>query len=256
MPTTNSTYNQVTVRQDKHGNIELKIPSHYAQQIWNQRQKKINFGGKATDVQDLAEAEKVAEQLQQDLENGTFHPDNLHQYRHPRKRKRNFKVNQSLLELYDHWVDQTKREGCPSGNKEVSKTGEKRYRGQFRRVVQRLPQDFSSKKKQQDIAISLAQNNGRDTQLRILEQLSSLLKWLQDKEMIPDNVPNYFQQLKKEVGKPPRRGCPAALEGKEQFRDDQKIAWTEEERDLIIRAIQQRYIWSSDYSLSFYFTLG
>jgi integrase len=142
--------------------------------------------------------------------------------------------------VYDLWIERTKKEGKKSGNRQLSKTGELKYRGEFRRVMEALPQTFLTKDCQEQVAEYLEENYGAGTQSNILNQLYNMLEWAKDKNLLPNNTPNYFKEFKKNAGNPKKQGCPELLKGLETFRDPEKKAWTKEERDLIISAIHQR----------------
>ena len=230
------------------GSLNLQIPSSYAQLHYGMRQKYIAFGAKASN-ENYAEAYKAAAKLQKDLEDGTFHPDNEIEYKHPNKRvRKGYQVkSQQLIELFDLWISKTKKKGKVSGTREMSESGELFYKGKVRQHFEQLPQDYLTKKSQEEIAEYLEEHYANGTQSRYLGILHNLLDWVISKELVPQNTPNHFKELEKEVGKPKKRGCPKLLEGKETFRDPEKIAWNKEERDLIISAIKNRGILKAYY---------
>jgi integrase len=232
--------NQVKVVEQK-GYLVLQLPSCFSKEFYGKKQKYIAFGAKDSN-ENRSLAYDAATRLQKDLEEGTFHPDNEVAYKHPsRQRKIGYELkNKSLLELYDLWIERTKKEGKKSGNRQLSKTGELKYRGEFRRVMEALPQTFLTKDCQEQVAEYLEENYGAGTQSNILNQLYNMLEWAKDKNLLPNNTPNYFKEFKKNAGNPKKQGCPELLKGLETFRDPEKKAWTKEERDLIISAIHQR----------------
>ena len=241
------TQSEVKVTEHK-GSLNLQLPSSYSQIHYGKRQKYIAFGAKASN-ENYAEAYRAAAKLQKDLEEGTFHPDNEVEYKHPNKRvRKGYQVkSQQLIELFDLWVSKTKKKGKVSGNREMSETGEIWYKGQVRRHFEQLPQDYLTKKSQEDIAEYLEELFANSTRGRYLKILYNLLDWAISKELVPQNTPNHFNDLEKEVGKSQKRGCPKVLEGKETFRDPEKIAWNKEERDLIINTIKNRGIHKAYY---------
>lgn len=234
------TINQVKVIEQK-GYLILQLPSCFSKEFYGKKQKYIAFGAKDSN-QNRSLAYEAATRLQKDLEEETFHPDNEVQYKHPSKqRKIGYELkSKSLLEVYDLWIERTKKEGKKSGNRQLSKTGELMYRGRYRRVIEALPQTFLSSDCQEQIAEYLEKNYGAGTQSDILSQLYNMLEWAKDKNLLPNNTPNLFKEFKKNVGNPKKKGCPKLLKGLETFRDPEKKAWTKEERDLIISAIHQR----------------
>ena len=238
---------EVKVTEHK-GCLNLQLPSCYSQEYYGKRQKYIAFGAKVS-TDNYAEAYRAAARLEEDLEKGTFHPDNEVQYKHfsKRIRKGHQVKSKQLIELFDLWVDKTKKKGKISGNREMSESGEIWYKGEVRRHFEQLPQDYLTKKSQEDIAEYLEEQFANGTQRRYLKILYNLLDWAISKELVPQNTPNHFKDLEKEVGKPKKRGCPKLLEGKETFRDPEKIAWNKEERDLIINTIKNRGIRKAYY---------
>ena len=241
------TQSEVKVTEHK-GSLNLQLPSSYSQIHYGKRQKYIAFGAKAS-TDNYAEAYRAAARLEEDLEKGTFHPDNEVQYKHfsKRIRKGHQVKSKQLIELFDLWVDKTKKKGKISGNREMSESGEIWYKGEVRRHFEQLPQDYLTKKSQEDIAEYLEEQFANRTRSRYLGILYNLLDWAISEESVPQNTPNHFKELEKGVGKPKKRGCPKILEGKETFRDPEKIAWNKEERDLIISAIKNRGIRKAYY---------
>lgn len=240
-------HDQVQVRENK-GYLTLQIPSLYAKIYYDRKQKYISFGAKPTQ-ENMALAYQAAAELQKDLEEGTFHPQYELKYKHSNKqRKKGYElVSHNLLELYDLFIDKTKRQGKKSGNQYLSITGEKLYRGLHRNAIKSLPQGFLTKEEQEQIAEFLEKSKKPHTRAVTLRILYNLIAWAIDQAIIPKNTPNYFRDFQKEVPPAEKLGCPKLLQGLETFRDPEKIAWTEQERDLIIDAIKARQTTSRYY---------
>lgn len=236
-----SKQNRVKVVENK-GYLTLQLPAQYSRLYYNVKQKYIAFGGEATN-ENYALAYQAAAELQKDLEEDTFNPNDVQKYKHPTKRrKRGYELkSESLIELYDKWVDKTRREGKRVGsNRILSKSGERQYRGQYRRYILSLPQSYLTKEDQEEIAEYLEKNVEVSGQIRVLQILANMMDWALENSLLPKNTSNKFKELADQVGEPNKRGTPKVLKGLETFRDPEKKAWTKEERDLIIEAIQSR----------------
>jgi len=234
---------QVKVQQDAREYIRLSFPSFFAQKYFGKKQYYISFGVKA-DPSNMAEAYLVRNQLQEDLEKGTFNPNNLEKYKHSSKRKEINIFNYEDLnpvELLDKFTE------YHAPNLAIT-TLENKYKKLYRNSLKGCEQiKITTDIGQLKIAQHLRQTRGRCTQIEVLSVLKNSINWAIENGIFPPNTPNKFPSHIAKARKLPQTKRPQVKAVSDIEKDPNKKTWTKEQKDLIIKSYPKRQIKSSFY---------
>jgi integrase len=234
---------EVKVQEDARGYIRFSFPSRSAQKYFGKNQYYFSFGAKA-DSSNMAEAYQVRNQLQEDLEKGTFNPNNLEKYKHSSKRKEvnifNYK-DLNPVELLDRFTE------YHALNLAIT-TLENKYKKLYRDSLKGCEEiNITTDIGQLKIAQHLRQIRGRNTQIGVLSVLKNSMDWAIENGIFPPNTPNNFPS---HIGKARKLPQTKRLQVKilsDIEKDANKKAWTREQKDLIIKSYPERQIKSSFY---------
>lgn len=232
--------NEVTVKSDSKGYLRFCIPTAFAQQYWGKKQNFISFGAKNNEA-NKAEAYQKRNELQKDLENGTFNPHNLDKYKHSSKQKKAVASQQkeiSLLDLYDQFTEYQ----CHSLSIGVVNDYRKTYRNAIKDCAE---VNIYSETGQFEINKHLRETRCPNIQIRVLGILNKAMEWGIENGILPKNTVNNFLSYQQKARKLPKtkKAQIKALENK--LKDHEKRAWTKTERDIIMDAFNHRKINSS-----------
>ena len=241
--------NEVKVTVDnKSGMLQFWIPSKYAQQYFGKKQKPFSFGAKATE-ENWTLAERTRLDIQADLQQGTFDPQDLAKYKHPSKRRdyaSSIKAKAKEWKLYDLW-----RKFAKSKKNKVAETTYSVYYAEGCTIDKNFKnlkaQSFSTAPQQSEISDELAEKvKGKSQLVKLYQTLSSLINWAVKEELLPKEHPNRFGEYRKEQVAFNRRNNLGKLEAPAKFENvgehnREKIAFTWEEAQEIIKAYHNRY---------------
>ncbi|WP_330205505.1 site-specific integrase [Cyanobacterium sp. Dongsha4] len=234
---------QVKVQQDAREYIRLSFPSFFAQKYFGKKQYYISFGVKA-DPSNMAEAYQARNQLQKDLEKGTFNPNNLDKYKHSSKKTEvNFFNYEDLnpLELLDKFTEY-------HGPNLAITTLENKYKKLYRDSLKGCEQiNITTDIGQLQIAQHLRQTRGRYTQIEVLSVLKNSMDWAIENGIFPPHTPNNFPSHLAKARKLPKTTRAQVKVLSDIEKDCNKKAWTKEQKDLIIKSYHERQIKSSFY---------
>lgn len=234
---------EVKVQEDTRGYIRFSFPSRSAQKYFGKKQFYFGFGAKA-DSSNMAEAYQVRNQLQEDLEKGTFNPHNLDKYKHSSKRKEvNIFNYEDLnpLELLDKFTEY-------HGLNLAITTLETKYKKLYPNSLKGCEEmKISTEIGQLKIAQHLRQTRRRNTQIGVLTVLKNSMHWAIENGIFPPNTPNNFPSHIAKARKLPQTKRPQVKVLSDIEKDCNKKAWTKEQKDLIIKSYHERLIKNSFY---------
>lgn len=225
----------VTIITDKYNNLCFQFSSEYSKQYFGIKQKYISFGAKDT-PENRVEAQETKNILILHLTQDKFNLSELEQYKHKSKRKKAQTLtednNLTFSEIYQKYVEYK----LPT----LGKTMRANYQVTFTNLFSQAPQDINQ---QLEMRNYLIKNRGPSTVVKALGLIACCLEWAKQERLIPEdftiNYREYAQRYKKgSEMKNLRRKKPKLVEGKSQ--NHSKIAWTKEERDLIIKTYYAR----------------
>lgn len=224
----------VTLKTDK-GNIRFCIGSRYAKPIYGKSQAYISFGARES-IEVMPEAYECLAKLQGDLLHGKFDPNNISKYQYSKKIRKQDDirlVDIGLLELFDRYV------AFHSINLAV--TTEQMYKTKMRKSIAQLGDiNILREDNQRKVAEHLRSTRSKNSQIEVLSALNRAIRWAKEEKIISidaiNNFPLYIARA---------RNLPNAVKGQvvelQGFpRNNSKIYWNEKERDLIIKAFQER----------------
>lgn len=231
----NRVRDQVHLVEDKHGNLIFQIPSAFSLLFWEKKQKYISFGAKST-FENRQLANTAKEQLQHDLELGTFNPDDLLKYKHPSKqgRKSYSRLKKwTLLELFDLYCEYKK----PQLSEGVYQL---EYCRTTRSKIAKLPQNLDA---QLEIRNTIFQNPSFSSVKKLISRIHNCLEWAVKEELLPETFTSKFKDYQKEwakahKNKDTQRPLPEAYQ--HTIQKDGIKAWTPEEMNIIIEAFHNR----------------
>ena len=102
----NALRGHVRVKDDGKGNLTLQLPSIYAQRYYGKKQMPISFGAKNI-PSNMSKAMDASLELQSDLENNVFDPENLAKYKHSSQRVGDYRriENISIVSLFKDFTN-------------------------------------------------------------------------------------------------------------------------------------------------------
>jgi integrase len=241
-------HNEVKLTVDKKSDaLQLWLPKKYSEQYFGKRQKAISFGAKDT-LKNRREAEQARLQLQIDLQEGVFDPEEIIKYQHSSKQaSRGYvpKSQQKKWGLYELWrkFAETKK-SVVAETTYAKKYSEGCVHDRYFRELRK--QSFSRTQDQSEIRNELADKvEGKTILVECLKFISSMINWAIDEELLAKDHPNRFGQFGKEQEQFNKRNnlgrqkIPKAFQGIGE-NNPEKIAFTSDEDQHIISAFHNR----------------
>lgn len=230
--------NQVQVFTDNGNNLSHQIPLFYSQKYYNKNQKYISFGGKDS-TENRVLVDQARNQLQLDLETGQFNPSNLLKYQHPNKQARqnyipNLPISFPLLkEIFDKYCDYKKGQLAES-------TYLSMYKCTYLNAIKIAPQNLEQ---QLEIRNFIVENYKPSGVIRLLGVIHAAIIWAQKEKLIDSNYESNFKTYQDDYRhslkrKNIKRVKPKLFE--KYHHQPDKIAWNQEEMEIIIEAVHQR----------------
>jgi integrase len=242
-------HNEVKLTVDKKaGSLQLWLPKKYSEQYFGKKQKAISFGVKDT-TENRTEAEQARLQLQKDLQQGVFDPEEIIKYKHPSKQASQGYVPKSQQKkwgLYELWrkFAETKK-SVVAETTYAKKYSEGCFYDKYFRELRK--QSFGRASDQSEIRNELAEKvEGKTILVMCYQLISSMINWAIDEELLAKDHPNRFGQFRKEQEQFNKRNqlgrqeSPAAFQGVGE-NNREKIAFTWEEAQAIIEAFHNRH---------------
>lgn len=231
---------EVAVHIDSRGDIQLKIPSSYAQHYWKKKQKYIAFGAKTSgDNESLAH--KARALLQEDLDSGKFDPGYLIKYKHPRKQKRKAYRTTStglLIELFDQYTDYNPR---------LSVSGRLRYKKTFRPAIASAPQDLTRPQSQLEVFQYLKTRHTGIPLRQVTRIIKNMICWALANHLLPEEAPNLFEKYSADLQEQRVAERGESKHSPAKLHRSSKKAWTKDEVAIILDTIKSRRIVSPYY---------
>lgn len=240
--------NEVKLAVDKKSNtLQLWLPKKYSEMYYGSRQKAISFGAKETE-ENWTLAEQARLQLQIDLNQGKFDPEDVLKYKHPSKQASKGyipKGQQKKWGLYELW-----RKYADMKKSVVAETtyslsyAEGRWMDKYFRKLKH--QSINRASDQSEIRKELSEVvQGKDSLVRCFQTLSSMINWAIQEELLPKDHPNRFGQFRKEQEQFNRRNQLGKQQPPAKFKNlgennREKIAFTWEEAEAIIETFHNR----------------
>lgn len=230
----NALRGQVTAKDDGKGNLTLQLPTVYSKRYYNVKQKYISFGSKNT-PENVIDAMTSALKLQSDIESGEFDPSEIVKYLHSSKNSENYSQSDTnVVDLFTRFTNQLKVHESTLGCYKV-----------FLSHLNKMYEQCGYTLKQQLEISKWVQDNVASTRaVRLLAALDRMVKWGVKESKLPENFPNKFHQyeleLKKSLKNVNTKRKPPALVSHIPREYDDIQAWSEGERDIIIKGFHER----------------
>ena len=230
----NALRGHVRVKDDGKGNLTLQLPSIYAQRYYGKKQMPISFGAKNI-PSNMSKAMDASLELQSDLENNVFDPENLAKYKHSSQRVGDYRriENISIVSLFKDFTN----------SKLIEPATLRMYKFLTTHLQKMSCQHSYTLKQQSEIDNWIRANMKESSILKMLSALYNAIEWGKKEEKISENFPNKFKEYEKRFkdslrGHRAKRKPPKAVEHLPVKEGIQ--AHSEECRDKIIAAFHRR----------------
>lgn len=230
----NAPRGQVIAKNDGKGNLTLQLPTVYANRYYNIKQKYISFGAKDTS-QNRIDAMNAALKLQLDIESDRFDPLEIDKYKHSSKNLENYSQSDTnVVDLFTRFTNQLKVHESTLGC----------YKVFLSHLNKMYEQSRYTLKQQLEISEWVRNNVAPTRAVRLLAALDRMVNWAIKESKLSENFPNKFHQYELELKKSlktvnTKRKLPALASHLAREYDDIQ-AWSESERDIIIKGFHER----------------